>query len=442
MDKNLTVSEIVNLVDRFIKTSEMKKVSIEGEISNITYHKTGHLYFTLKDSNSQIKCTAFGYLYKNIPRDLKEGDKIKIVADISFYKPRCELTFNVEILEKMNKIGYLYEKLEELKKEYLEKGYFDSNKKKKITMIVKRLGVITAETGAAIRDIVNTTHSRDKYVDIFLYPVKVQGIGAKEEIVEAIKYFNDNKDKYNLDALIVGRGGGSIEDLWAFNEREVIEAIYSSDIFVVSAVGHETDTLLSDYVADLRASTPTQAAEKIIKRYDDTLYFLNSFEDKASKILENKYKSLKKELENLNNSYIIRNIGDRINEKRILISELETKAEKAMNLKINKEKNNIEVFKSKLNINNLTTKVNSLNILLQSQSDKISKIIENKIEKKKLELENIKLSVSKHSNEDILKKGYTITTYKGNIIKRSIDISSGNTIKTTFYDGYIESKVK
>ncbi|CAM3179443.1 exodeoxyribonuclease VII large subunit [Streptobacillus ratti] len=442
MNKNLTVSEIVTLVERFIKSSEMKKVSIEGEISNITYHKTGHLYFTLKDSNAQIKCTAFGYLYKNIPRDLKEGDKINIVADISFYKPRCELTFNVDTLEKMNKIGYLYEKLEELKKEYMEKGYFDVYKKKKIPSVVKRLGVVTAETGAAIRDIVNTTHSRDKYVDIFLYPVKVQGIGAKEEIVEAIKYFNENQEKYNLDALIVGRGGGSIEDLWAFNEREVIEAIYSSDIFVVSAVGHETDTLLSDYVADLRASTPTQAAEKIITKYDDVLYTLNTLEDKVSKILENKYKNLSKELENLKNSYIIRNLVDKVNEKRILISELETKIEKALNLRIDRDKNNIEVFKSKMNISNLTTKVDSFKILLQSQIDKISKTMENKIDMKKLELENLRLSVSKHSNEDILKKGYTITTYNGKIIKRSVEVSSGNTIKTSFYDGYIESKVK
>ncbi|WP_066900814.1 exodeoxyribonuclease VII large subunit [Streptobacillus notomytis] len=442
MNENLTVSEIVTLVDKFIKSSDMKKVSIEGEMSNITYHKTGHLYFTLKDSNAQIKCTAFGYIYKNIPRDLKEGDKIKIVADMTFYKPRCELTFNVDTLEKMNKIGYLYEKLEELKKEYMEKGYFDVDKKKKIPTIVKRLGVITAETGAAIKDIVNTTHSRDKYVDIFLYPVKVQGIGAKEEIVEAIRYFNDNKDKYNLDALIVGRGGGSIEDLWAFNEREVIEAIYYSDIFVVSAVGHETDILLSDYVADLRASTPTQAAEKIIIKHDDALYTLYNLKDKASKILENKYSSLNKELNSLKNSYIIRNFEDKLNEKRILISELENIVEKALNLKIYNINNDIKTFKFKMNTNNLITKIDRFKILLQSQNDNISKIIENKIDIKKLELENFKLSVSKHSNEDILKKGYTITTHNGNIIKKGTEVSSGDIIKTTFSDGYIESKVK
>ncbi|WP_156300312.1 exodeoxyribonuclease VII large subunit [Streptobacillus canis] len=443
MSKCLTVTEVGTLVEKLIKGSDIKNLYIEGEVSNITYQKSGHLYFTLKDSAAQIKCAVFGYLYKNnIPRDLKEGEKVKVFASISYYKPSGTINFNVETLEKMDSIGLLYQKLEELKKEYLEKGYFDEDKKKKIPITVKRLGVVTAETGAAIKDIINTTHNRDKYVDIFLYPVKVQGEGAKEEIVEAIKYFNANQDKYNLDALIVGRGGGSIEDLWAFNEREVIEAIYESNIFVVSAVGHETDTLLSDFVADLRASTPTQAAEKIIRNYNEVMNNLQTFEYKVTRCLENKYNSLKKEMETLKNSYIIRNFEDNFTDRRLLLSDLEEKIDRNIKIKFDRANHNMEVIKSKINLNNLLSKLENLSMILESNSEKIVKIIENKIEKKKFELENLKLNVAKHSNEDILKKGYTITTYKGKVVKRSIEVSSGSTIKTRFSDGYIESKVK
>ena len=266
MSKVYKVGEVADILENVLSnTYDLKSIYIEGEISNVVYQKSGHLYFSLKDDDSIIKCAVFSYRYKNIPDNLVEGTKVEVLASVSYYKPYGTITFTVEKLKKADKLGQLYKQLELRREEYRKKGYFNDEIKQNIPYLVKRVGVVTAPTGAAIQDIIKTIHNRDKYVDIFLYPVKVQGEGAKEEISEAIKYFNENNDKYNLDALIVGRGGGSIEDLWAFNEVEVIEAIYNSKIFVVSAVGHESDTLLSDYVADLRASTPTQPAEKIIK---------------------------------------------------------------------------------------------------------------------------------------------------------------------------------
>ncbi|CAM3063920.1 exodeoxyribonuclease VII large subunit [Streptobacillus felis] len=442
MNKVLTVSEIGEILERTFNQLFLDAYEIEGEISNITYQNTGHLYFTLKDKNAQIKCAVFRYKDKGIIRDLKDGEKIQVKGTVSFYKPGGSVTFKVTKLQRLDLLGKLHQELEKLKLKYYEMGYFDENKKKPIPRIVKRLGVITSQTGAAIQDIINTTHNRDKYVDIFLYPVKVQGEGSKEEISNALNYFNDNQEIYNLDAIIVGRGGGSIEDLWSFNEKEVVEAIYNSKIFVVSAVGHETDTLLSDYVADLRASTPTQAAEKIIKKLEDEENTLKTFEYKINKSLENKYKVLKNEILSIKNSYIIRKFDERISEKRIILSDLEDKLIQKLEYKFEKVKNNFDNIKLKININNVYTKIEMLKNMINNEKVNLIKNMNIKIEKKKNELENLRLITSKHSNEDILKKGYTITTYKGKVVKRSIDLSKGSKIETMFLDGCVESKVE
>lgn len=441
MSKTYTVEEIANLIDRLISESIIKNIYIEGELSNITYQKNGHLYFSLKDKEAIIKCAVFSYKYKNIPNNLKEGDKVKILASISYYKPSGTITFIVNSLEKKDEIGLLYQKLEELKKEYLSKGYFNESIKKPIPKLVKKLGVITAPTGAALQDIINTTHSRDENIEIIIYPVKVQGEGASLEIARAIKYFNDNQEKYNLDAIITGRGGGSIEDLWAFNEREVIEAIYASNIFIVSAVGHETDILLSDFVADLRASTPTQAVEKIIRKQSEIIDEINMYSYKLNNLLDRKYLRLKDELDNLKNSYILKNFENIISNSRLKLMEFETNITKIIKNKYETVKNNYMDLKSRLIFSKIVDKNQNAKVNL----DTLNNILKDKFLKvfikNKTELEKLELKVLKHSNEDILKKGYTITTYKGKILKRSIDVSRGETIKTQFIDGYIESDV-
>lgn len=443
MSKVYKVGEVADILENVLSnTYDLKSIYIEGEISNVVYQKSGHLYFSLKDDDSIIKCAAFSYRYKNIPDNLVEGTKVEVLASVSYYKPYGTITFTVEKLKKADKLGQLYKQLELRREEYRKKGYFSDEIKKNIPYLVKRVGVITASTGAAIQDIIKTIHNRDKYVDIFLYPVKVQGEGAKEEISEAIKYFNENNDKYNLDALIVGRGGGSIEDLWAFNEVEVIEAIYNSKIFVVSAVGHESDTLLSDYVADLRASTPTQAAEKLIKNYDENIKELNNFKNRLYLLLNNKYSIKKNELSNFSNSYILKNFSNKFNTLRMFNSDLENRANIALENKRNNKIIELNLLKDRVSLNKIMDKLEKENKNIINLSEKLDNNMFNVLKNKKIELEKFTLSLSKHSIDDILEKGFSITKLNGKVITSNMNVKTGDELETILYNKKIESVVK
>lgn len=443
MSKVYKVGEVADILENVLSnTYDLKSIYIEGEISNVVYQKSGHLYFSLKDDDSIIKCAVFSYRYKNIPDNLVEGTKVEVLASVSYYKPYGTITFTVEKLKKADKLGQLYKQLELRREEYRKKGYFSDEIKKNIPYLVKRVGVITASTGAAIQDIIKTIHNRDKYVDIFLYPVKVQGEGAKEEISEAIKYFNENNDKYNLDALIVGRGGGSIEDLWAFNEVEVIEAIYNSEIFIVSAVGHESDTLLSDYVADLRASTPTQAAEKLIKNYDENIKELNNFKNRLYLLLNNKYSIKKNELSNFSNSYILKNFSNKFNTLRMFNSDLENRANIALENKRNNKIIELNLLKDRVSLNKIMDKLEKENKNIINLSEKLDNNMFDVLKNKKIELEKLTLSLSKHSIDDILEKGFSITKLNGKVITSNMNVKTGDELETILYNKKIESVVK
>lgn len=443
MSKVYKVGEVADILENVLfNTYDLKSIYIEGEISNVVYQKSGHLYFSLKDDDSIIKCAVFSYRYKNIPDNLVEGTKVEVLASVSYYKPYGTITFTVEKLKKADKLGQLYKQLELRKEEYRKKGYFNDEIKQNIPYLVKRVGVVTAPTGAAIQDIIKTIHNRDKYVDIFLYPVKVQGEGAKEEISEAIKYFNENNDKYNLDALIVGRGGGSIEDLWAFNEVEVIEAIYNSKIFVVSAVGHESDTLLSDYVADLRASTPTQAAEKLIKNYDENIKELNNFKNRLYLLLNNKYSIKKNELSNFSNSYVLKNFSNKFNTLRMFNSDLENRANIALENKRNNKIIELNLLKDRVSLNKIMDKLEKENKNIINLSEKLDNNMFNVLKNKKIELEKLTLSLSKHSIDDILEKGFSITKLNGKVITSNMNVKTGDELETILYNKKIESVVK
>ena len=443
MGKVYKVGEVADILENILSnTYDLKSIYIEGEISNVVYQKSGHLYFSLKDDDSIIKCAVFSYRYKNIPDNLVEGTKVEVLASVSYYKPYGTITFTVEKLKKADKLGQLYKQLELRREEYRKKGYFSDEIKKNIPYLVKRVGVITASTGAAIQDIIKTIHNRDKYVDIFLYPVKVQGEGAKEEISEAIKYFNENNDKYNLDALIVGRGGGSIEDLWAFNEVEVIEAIYNSKIFVVSAVGHESDTLLSDYVADLRASTPTQAAEKLIKNYDENIKELNNFKNRLYLLLNNKYSIKKNELSNFSNSYVLKNFSNKFNTLRMFNSDLENRANIALENKRNNKIIELNLLKDRVTLNKIMDKLEKENKNVINLSEKLDNNMFDVLKNKKIELEKLTLSLSKHSIDDILEKGFSITKLNGKVITSNMNVKTGDELETILYNKKIESVVK
>ncbi len=440
-----SVSELNKAVKQFIEgTTTFKNVFIQGELSNITYYKSGHLYFTLKDDKASVKCAIFRYLYKNVPNDLKEGDQVKIVGSISLYEQTGSYQIIAESLEKTNKLGSLYEKLEVMKKIYFEKGYFLEEHKKKFPKIPLNIGVVTAETGAAIRDIINTTHKRFNNVNIYLYPSKVQGEGSAEEIAKGIKYFNkiNETEELPLDLLIVGRGGGSIEDLWAFNEEPVIEAIYISKLPIISAVGHEIDNLLSDLVADRRASTPTQAAEILIPLKSDLIDNLENKKSTLNKLLINRVNMMKKELLVQKNNYYLSNFESMINDYKINIINKENELNKILRYKVEKFSDKFEIVKNKFERINLIEIIQSNKNSIVDRENLINNFILNQMNKEKNQLKYKEVLVSKYSIEDILKQGYTLTTKNGKVIKRGIELSRGDKIKTKFLDISVDSVIK
>ncbi|MFZ2201348.1 MAG: exodeoxyribonuclease VII large subunit [Leptotrichiaceae bacterium] len=440
-----TVSEINKAVKQFLEgTMTFKNLHIQGELSNVTYYKSGHLYFTLKDDKSTVKCAIFKYLYKGVPSDLKEGDQVKIVGNASLYEQTGSYQIIADSLEKANKLGSLYEKLEETKKKYLEKGYFDSSIKKEFPRIPINIGVVTAETGAAIRDIINTTHKRYKNVNIYLYPTKVQGVGSAKEIEHAIDYFNkvNANGELDLDLLIVGRGGGSIEDLWAFNEEPVIEAIYRSELPIISAVGHEIDNLISDLVADRRAATPTQAAEILIPLKSDLIAELDSRKNTLNKFLQNKLNIMKKDIERQKESYYLRNFMTKITDKKMELIHKEAQLNKELKYKVEKFSEKFEIVKARFNRLDLQENIALKKNQLEVKESLLSKMITESILSEKRGIEYKKAIISKYSIDEILKQGYTLTRKNGKVVRSGKGLQKGDIIQTRFIDGEVESIIQ
>ena len=255
----------------FTQDFMLNRIYIKGEVSNCKYHTSGHLYFSLKDESGTIACVMFAGQRSGLSFRMQEGQQVIVLGSVSVYERDGRYqVYAKEIV--LDGAGLLYEKFIKLKKELEEMGMFAPEYKKPIPKYVRTVGVVTAPTGAAVRDIINITRRRNPYVQILLYPALVQGDGASESVVRGIRALEEAK----VDVMIVGRGGGSIEDLWAFNEENVARAVFECSVPVISAVGHETDTTIIDYVADLRAPTPSAAAELAICNYRELLEMIRT----------------------------------------------------------------------------------------------------------------------------------------------------------------------
>ena len=260
----LTVKQLNLYIKGLIDRDDfLNNVYVKGEISNFKRHYTGHLYFTLKDKDSLIKCVCFKSYTGNIKFEPEDGMQVLIFGQVAAYERDGVYQIYVEGMEQ-DGLGALYTEFERLKEKLSQKGMFDEAHKKPLPMLPREIGVITSKTGAVIRDIINVTTRRLPNVHIKLYPAAVQGEGAAQTICEGIEYFNNKK---NVDVIIVARGGGSIEDLWPFNEEITANAVFNSEIPIISAVGHETDFTICDFVADLRAPTPSAARRACSSRY-------------------------------------------------------------------------------------------------------------------------------------------------------------------------------
>lgn len=283
MEEVSTVSQVnMYIKNMFVRDYALRQLRVKGEISNCKYHSSGHIYFTIKDQSSQLSCVMFATYTRDLTFHMKEGQSVIVSGNISVYERDGKYQMYAMSVTQ-DGVGKLYEEYEKLKKRLLAEGLFDDSKKKKIPRFAQKIGVVTAQTGAVIQDIRNVSNRRNPYVQIILYPAKVQGKDAHQTIIKGLQYF----EKTDVDIVIIGRGGGSIEDLWEFNQEELAYAIAACTKPVISAVGHETDTTIADYVADLRAPTPSAAAELAVFSYRDYEIALQEYRYTLNRYMEN-----------------------------------------------------------------------------------------------------------------------------------------------------------
>ncbi len=344
-DMAVSVTDLNRYIKNKIADDEyLNNILVKGEISNFKHHYTGHMYFTLKDENSLIKCIMFKSYAQKLNFEPKDGMKVYILGSVSVFERDGVYQIYAKVMEE-DGLGDLYTRYQRLKKELEEKGLFDERHKKKIPMMPKVIGVLTSQTGSVIRDIINVSTRRNPNVYIRLLPVPVQGEGAGEKIAKGIEYMNKNE---LADVLILARGGGSLEDLWPFNEEIVANSIYNSKIPIISAVGHETDFSISDFVADLRAPTPSAAAELAVPDVYEVKQKINTYQNRLKMSLTKKLEIMKLRYEKCMSSSVFKDPTRKINENYIKIDTYVKQLENLINKVKEKNKNKYIELVSKL----------------------------------------------------------------------------------------------
>lgn len=341
----ISVSELNSYIKNKIADDEyLNNVLVKGEISNFKNHYTGHMYFTLKDENSLIKCIMFKSYAQKLDFMPKDGMKVFALGGVSVFERDGVYQIYVKAMQE-DGVGILYKKYEELKQRLEQQGYFDDSHKKKIPIMPKTIGVLTSQTGSVIRDIINVSTRRNPNVNIRLFPVPVQGEGAAEKIADGIKFMNEQKQ---ADVLILARGGGSLEDLWPFNEEIVARAIYDSEIPIISAVGHETDFSISDFVADLRAPTPSAAAELAVPDIYEVKQKINTYQNRLRLSLIKKVEIMKLRYEKCMSSRVFKEPLRDINDNYLKVDTFIKKLENIIKVKQKEEKTKYIELVSKL----------------------------------------------------------------------------------------------
>ncbi|AQW24376.1 exodeoxyribonuclease VII large subunit [Clostridium perfringens] len=372
--KTLSVGEVNNYVKKLVENDFiLKNLNVKGEISNLKFHSSGHIYFSLKDENSKVNCIMFKNNAVNLDFRLEEGMKVEIKARLGVYHKEGTYQLYCENIKKAG-IGELFEEFHKLKKELSEEGIFDEKYKRALPKFPKRIGIITARTGAAVRDIINVIQRRNKSLDIILYPAKVQGENAADSIIEGIRYFNNEK---SVDVIILGRGGGSIEELWAFNNRDLAYEIFNSRIPTVSAVGHEVDFTISDFVSDMRAPTPSAAGELVSPSLQEMINDLLNKKEFLHRAVDRRFLNSKRDVDLLHKGLKANN-PKHIIEKRIKeVNSLEEKLNFLGKRKIDKAKDDLIALNSILQtLNPLNTLGRGYSVIMDKEDKVINKVSE------------------------------------------------------------------
>jgi exodeoxyribonuclease VII large subunit len=390
-ERILTVSEITRSIKRVLEEG-FADVSVQGEISNFKQHSSGHLYFTLKDEGAQLQAVMWRGRAMSLFFTPQDGMKVVTRGSITVYEVRGVYQISVVDLRPLG-VGELQLAFEKLKQKLADEGLFDEAHKKPIPEFPERIGLVTSPTGAAIRDILTVISRRFPAIELILAPVRVQGAEAAQEIAGAIQDFNDYG---NVDVLIVGRGGGSLEDLWAFNEEVVARAIYASEIPIISAVGHEIDFTIADFVADLRAPTPSAAAEMAVRDQVELVEIVRNFSYTSREHLADLIQSLRDTVRNLLGSYAFHTPIDRVRQYSQRVDELGR---------------------------GLPVRMSHYLTFLHKHIDSLERRLHTL------------------SPDAVLKRGYSLVSHKGELVARAGELDSGDEIAVRFHDGSVPATV-
>lgn len=427
-----TVTEFTNLLKGILEDN-LTDVWIDGEVSNLRDPASGHLYFTLKDENSQIRAVLFKYQKRRAKFELKDGMRIIAHGRITVYSPRGEYQIVADHLEPKG-LGALQKAYEQLKEKLAKEGLFDETHKKPIPSLPKKIGIVTSATGAALQDMLNIIDRRFTNIHILIYPVKVQGDGAAEEITMAIEELNTLPD---IDVIITGRGGGSIEDLWAFNEEIVARAIFKSRIPVISAVGHETDFTIADFAADMRAPTPSAAAELVIKNKKELIDKILSLQKRLVDIYKNKIVLLKNHVENLAQKRNYLAPIKRINEYQQRMDDILFTMDKSITSLFNSKREKINNLVKNIYYVGPVNRLAGLKESFFTLEREMRKVVKYRLTVINSNIQGLMKRLDSVSPLSVLERGFSICTKFPSleVIKEASDVHKGDKIDVRLYQG-------
>jgi len=420
-------------------SSQFANLWVEGEVSNLRPAQSGHLYFTLKDAKAQVKCVCFRSQAMRLKFRPEDGLKLIVRGSIGVYEPRGEYQIYVEHIEPAG-VGGLQLAFEQLKKRLAAEGLFDATRKKPLPMLPGRIGVVTSPSGAAVRDIIRILRRRFPNLHLTVYPVRVQGDGAAEEIAGALNYFHR---KRSVDVILLARGGGSIEDLWAFNEEVVARAIAACAIPIVSGVGHETDFTIADFVADVRASTPSAAAEIVVQSRQEFQRHLLELEHKISQRMRYVLLEYRHHLKDLTTHIGFRRLEDLLRRHRQQADELTARLGAALEGRIDRLRHRYTIAATRISSFDLRAQIRTLGLRLLQRSAELGVRIERLLVGKIQRLETLRVLLDERSPLRVLQRGYAICTdASGNVLSAADQVQVGAEVKVQLARGRLGAEVR
>lgn len=434
----LTVSELTARI-RDLLAKNFTDLSVEGEISNCREAQSGHLYFTLKDEKAQIRCVWFKQDRRGLKFRVEDGLKVTLRGSISVYEQRGEYQIYVESMEPLG-LGALQLAFEQLKKRLEAEGLFDPAGKKPLPLLPSRIGLITSPKGAAVRDVVRILRRRFHNVHLTVFPVRVQGEGSAQEIVRALRFFNQGK---LVDVLILARGGGSIEDLWSFNEEIVARAIFDSEIPIISGVGHETDFTIADFVADVRASTPSAAAELVVNTRREFDKHIADLRNALTEQIRYRILVLSRRVHELGARRGFRRPLDLLRQQRQRADELTSRLALGLRARLEQSRRRYTAAHLRIFRFDFRARISALRIRLERLSVELGKRMERLVRIKRERLEKLRVQLEERSPLKVLERGYSIVTDSTGAVLRDADaVALGDSLSIQLHKGRLITEVK